>query len=1263
VGKEKVNMAGGVLRSLRKQPGSGLFVTLILASVIVGEGCGSSKTISVTVSPKTATVKLQSTQQFAYSITPSSDTAGVKWYVNDTLSGNSTIGTIDTTGKYTAPSSSSTSFTVTIKAISNTDTSKYDTATLTVSTGATVTVFPTSTVTIAEGETYQFTDTVTNLVNANSPTTVDWYVDGTNGGTNANGTITSSGLYTAPASAGTHVIKAVLQSDSSSYGQTSVNVVSPEGASVTDVYPCDSGSSQLYGCSLPQGALFEDIYLYGSNFRSSSSVRANSTPIETSFISTNLLRARLTAADLAKADTSSGTGTLFIDVTQNGPSGADVSQAIDVPVSRVPPTLIASTPDSVVQGGGALSVAFDGGFFTSATSADFNGIPQSSTVQNSRQLLVSIDPSNFATSGLYPIAVRTSTQPQIAATNLAVRPDISQGTSPTPLTTQPVKGTSPSAIAINSATGLAVVANSGSNNITLFDLTASIPTAIGPYAVGKTPTGVAVDSLRNLVFVANSGDNSLQILDVCASRQQETCMSGALPASAKTVATISFGTQGSSGTSSSPVLDAVQPYSVGLNPLTGKALVVFQGSSYVDVIDYSNFVANAANPDVTKIKVQRGQIPTRGTFPRIAVEPRLNWAFVTPGGDGNGAVVDLGANGQQIVSLIAAPSSSGAVRKSGTVTITTTSNHNLTVGEYVTVSGVNDTSFDGYFQIATVPASNSFTFSQSGSDNDTNPSGNGSVSAAAPLATINIDKDVRGIGINTQTEMALLCNPNSVSQTLMSLLDQTTSLISGANGASIPASDCAMNPLTDVAVTVNSQSNTFSIIDIQNSFIQSQFLIGRNPSAVAVDAPLNLAVAVNSTDATITIIPLGNIRSSVARPQPQVMQLSPLKTLTSTSDETITLVGGGFVSGAVVRINSTPLVTQFVSSRVLTANLPSAKLASPVHFVVDVQNPDGNISNVNDFYVMKAVSVGTTPRGVAIDRERNVAVVTNTSGAGGDGSLGSVSVVDLGSFTEKYRITVGKSPQGVGLSSLAGRAAVANTDDDTVSIISLDTGTLASTVSIAVSSNNSAAGTKPVGLAVHPGTGQVVVAGNNASQVSFFDIGSPATPSTLDVDIGPNAPAIDPTRNIAAVAEGASDKVVIIDLASKQILARITGIAFPTGALYDPDSDTFMVASSTTNNVYSFHVDPTAGIYATPKAYSVGFNPTSLDYNYRTSTLVTANTLSQTLSVLDFLTGKVKAVIPLSVSQQFGVAIDPSTNRAVVVDQNNNRILIVPLPR
>jgi len=1223
----------------------GLFVlpALFLAvGAIVGCSSGT-KTITVTISPKTASVKLQACQQFAYSITPSSDTGGVKWYVNDTNGGNATIGTIDTTGKYCAPNSSSTSFTGTVKAISNTDTSKFDTATVTVTTGATVTVYPTITVTIATGETYQFSDTVTNLPNANSPTAVDWYVDSTLGGSNAIGTIDSTGLYTAPPSAGSHVIKAQLQSDSNSYGSADVTVVAAGAATLSDVYPCDATFNQTYGCFYPQNALFEDIFLYGSNFRSSSVARANGSALMTSFVSTNVLRARLMASDLTKADTSSGTGTLYVDVVQNDASGiSSSSSAISIPVQRVPPTLISSSPDNVTLPGGTLSVQFNGGYFGDDSSAAFNGIAQSSTTQNARQLLVTIDSSNFSNAGLYPITARNSGQSQIASANLAVRPNITQTTSPTPLTTQPTKGTTPSAVAVNLANGLAVVTNAGSNSITLFDLTASIPTAIGPYSVGKTPNGVAVDDLANLAFVVNTNDNSIQFIDLAPAPAQPPTILGTVAYSA-------------SNDTSVNAPHAVQPYSVAVNSLTQKGLIVYQGSSYIDVFDYSAaFNSSTRTLDTTKIVFRRGQIPTSGTYPHVDIEPRFNWAIVTPGGNATASIVNLGSDGQEIAATIAAPSSDGVKRSSGTVTVTTTSGHNLVSDQYVTIAGVDDSAFDGYFQI-TVTSSTQFTYTQSGSDTT---SGNGTVSAAAPLATINVNKDVRGVSINTETDVALMCDPTSVSLTLFSLLDQTTSTIAGTNSMPATGSACAVNPLTDTAAVVNGTANSFSVVDLGNKKVLSYFTIGRNPSAVAIDPVQNLAIAVNSTDATVTIIPLGAVRSSIARSQPQVTLLSAYQSMTSTSDETLTVVGGGFVSGAVVRINEKSLVTNFVSGRELAANLPASQLSSPAHYVVDVQNPDGNVSNVSDFYVMKSISVGSSPRAVAIDRQRNLAVITNT-GAAVNNSLGTVSVVDLKSYSERYRITVGKSPQGVAVSSLAGRAAVSNNGDDTVSIIGLDTGTLASTVSVAPSSGTSS----PLGIAIHPATGQVVVADSTASQLSFFNISSPATPTTLTVDVGPNTPAIDPTRNIVAVAESGSDKVVVVDLGSKQVMSRITGTAFPTGALYDPDSDQFIVPSSTTNNVYAFRVDPASNTYGPPTGYSVGFNPTSLDYNYRTRTLVTCNVLSQTLSIMDFLSGKVKAVIPIAMSQQYSIAIIPESNQAIVVDQNNDRIVIVPLPK
>jgi DNA-binding beta-propeller fold protein YncE len=329
-------------------------------------------------------------------------------------------------------------------------------------------------------------------------------------------------------------------------------------------------------------------------------------------------------------------------------------------------------------------------------------------------------------------------------------------------------------------------------------------------------------------------------------------------------------------------------------------------------------------------------------------------------------------------------------------------------------------------------------------------------------------------------------------------------------------------------------------------------------------------------------------------------------------------------------------------------------LSAPQRYVVDVVNPDKTPSNVSDFTVMQAIPVGHSPQGVAIDVQRDLAVVTNT----GDGT---VSVINLNSMSISGTLTVGKTPTGVALSSRVGRAVVANTDSDTVTVIDLDNVAVSATVSLAPSSGTS----KPIGVAIHPGSGQTVVADSNSQQVSFFDATNPGTPTILAVDSGPSGVAIDPTRNIAAIAEAAANTVVIVNLGTKQVLDRETGFQLPTGGIYDPDSDAFLITSSLANNFGSIQAstsDPATSTYLTTFT-SVGINPTALDYNYRSSTLVTANTTSQTISVMDFLTKTVKAILPIPASQQFAIAVHPRTNRAVIVDQNNNRVLIVPLPR
>jgi YVTN family beta-propeller protein len=60
--------------------------------------------------------------------------------------------------------------------------------------------------------------------------------------------------------------------------------------------------------------------------------------------------------------------------------------------------------------------------------------------------------------------------------------------------------------------------------------------------------------------------------------------------------------------------------------------------------------------------------------------------------------------------------------------------------------------------------------------------------------------------------------------------------------------------------------------------------------------------------------------------------------------------------------------------------------------------------------------------------------------------------------------------------------------------------------------------------------------------------------------------------------------------------------------------------------------------------------------------LLTVNSVSNTISVLDTQTLQTVATMGVIGSTQFAAAIHPFTNMAVITDATNNRLLILPLP-
>lgn len=192
-----------------------LFPLLVLGAFMLACTHGS---IKVVVNPAAATVQVGTNEQFMATVTGATET-GVTWQVNTIAGGNSTVGTITADGLYTAPQQVPDPDTVTVTAVSNANTVANGSAVVTISTSAQLNVTPSSGA-VPAGGTQQF------LVNGGAVEAI-WQVNGTTGGTAAAGTISTSGLYTAPAipPPGQAVtITAVSKSDSSVTGSVSITV-------------------------------------------------------------------------------------------------------------------------------------------------------------------------------------------------------------------------------------------------------------------------------------------------------------------------------------------------------------------------------------------------------------------------------------------------------------------------------------------------------------------------------------------------------------------------------------------------------------------------------------------------------------------------------------------------------------------------------------------------------------------------------------------------------------------------------------------------------------------------------------------------------------------------------------------------------------------------------------------------------------------------------------------------------------------------------
>jgi len=1208
----------------------GLGAVMLLA--ILAAGCSSNATaVAVTVvssGSSPMSVLVNNSIQFGASVTGASATT-VFWQICKSTVTGSTLaptdctqgqggtqctiptdsgpltgfGTITTNGLYTAPSAPpqpdsflivATSCVQSLRATGEPGETAFGTFTVVIDTGARVQVTP-STATIGTQETFQFTSTVTG----NSNSAVAWSVcqpATTSGGALTScgmtslGSISSSGLFTASTTAESVVIQAISADDPTESGTATVTVVSAVAPTLTTIDPTTAA----------EGSVQQDVYLAGTNFFSTSSVMVGGVALpaaDVTLLGETLLRVTIPAAQLAQA------GALSIAVMeQNGDLNTPGPANLNVVAVR--PALVASSPESVSQNNGSSpNLVLTGGFFsTSATTATFNGQPTGATVNSSRQVLLSIPSASLSTPGLYPIVVENSGvvagQPFMSALNLAVTPNPgSIPGSPVPAAAITV-GSGPSAVAVDQADGIAVVANTGSNSVSLVNLLTHAVIGL-PIAVGSTPTGVAVDDLLAdpVALVVNNADQTVSAIDL------------------KSLTVTHIGVSVSSGTT--PPL----PFSIGVNPITHRAIVAYQSTNVATILDVSVAGGTPALSIVQQIGGSGGLYST-GSSPAVAIDPRLNWAVVTPGGGGTINLVDLGED-----------TSTGEPQ-----------------GRFPQVVG------------------------------------NASISTS-----------VQGIGINSETHQALLTDPETGLLTIFSLLDNSVTTVSfpgnGGNFELTGFGAAAATSLENLGIAV-SASSTAEIVDLENgTILRTVTGLGTSPlaQAVAVDPVSNQAIVVNQGDGTVSILSLGPALNPL-----QIVEASPAIAFggPGTANLTLTITGSGFMGGSEVLLDGTAILASVSpSGRQITVTVPGAMLSAPRRYAIQVENPGSVVSNVTDLEVIQSVSVGTAPVGVAVHTDRDLAVITNSDD-------GTVSLVALSPETPTgptaipagaigpigSPITVGTTPEGVAAISRLGLAMVANNGSNDVTVVDVTENIVPAELPLC---NSTCSG--PTGVAIDQDTATGVVTNTNPGSATslgtvetvVLSATAPTAGTTVSVDHNPVAVAIDPeitvlgsTVGYAGVAtDSSTSSVDFVNLTTAGIAGRASNLENPSGIVFDPVNQMFLTANSLLNEVVI--IDPSTFIET---AVPVGIGPTSLDYNFQTSTLVTVNSISNTLSVVSYvcplsvaapscLGPQTQTVLGLGGTQTSSpvlgpnaVAIDPKLNLAVLIDADNNRVLLVPLP-
>ena len=279
----------------------------------------------------------------------------------------------------------------------------------------------------------------------------------------------------------------------------------------------------------------------------------------------------------------------------------------------------------------------------------------------------------------------------------------------------------------------------------------------------------------------------------------------------------------------------------------------------------------------------------------------------------------------------------------------------------------------------------------------------------------------------------------------------------------------AIYPQTNQALVVSLWPKKVNVVDLSSQTLQAAIPIGNLPTGLGIDATLNLAVFANSLDSTLSVINLNTYQVQ--------------RTLRVGFGPRSVAVYDGGPAGLHLA-----LVTHYLTHTVSVVDLVSMQ-------------------------VIKTIRVGNGPKDIAVDPGLKLALVANEW----DHNL---SVIDLNTFVETRKVPVGHFPRAVSINPETHLAAVANIWESFISVVDLNNW---NTVSIPTDRY-------PLDVVMNPLDNSVLVICSSTQTLHHIDLDTNTLIQKYPLNKRTRGVAVNPFTNIAAVVDGQTDSLTLIQL-------------------------------------------------------------------------------------------------------------------------------------